>query len=213
MVSPRNLLNRWIQLLDQHADFLTLTWVLNSKCRLSCCWSFPPTSIRTILWTKRFFAESRRRCWCRMSARKTSTEFLSVFVETEAVPCDPGCAAHLRYRCLTLGSKVLRACYSLDVFKLIKAISRHDRNPVRITCANIDRAADPYFALDPLINDDAPCANTAGGRDGETDSMYWVTSSRDVPMCCANNSCVKGIKYAPPTGKRPTLPLDPMQSP
>jgi hypothetical protein len=83
-----------------------------------------------------------------MSARKTSTGFLSV-VETEGVECDAGCAAHLRQRCLTSGLKILRACYPLDIFRLAKAICRYDRNPVRITVANIDRAVDLYFAKEP----------------------------------------------------------------
>jgi hypothetical protein len=67
-------------------------------------------------------------------------------VTTEDVPCEEGYAQHLRHRCLTEGSKVLRACHPADIVRLIKAISKYERNPVRITSANIDRAADLYFA-------------------------------------------------------------------
>src|SRR4051812_28813890 len=81
-----------------------------------------------------------------MSARKASNRIFERIVETEGVDCDAGCAAHLRQRCLTLGAKLLRACYPVDVFRLIKAISKYDGNPATITSANIDRAVDLYFA-------------------------------------------------------------------
>jgi hypothetical protein len=45
-----------------------------------------------------------------------------------------------------LGSGLLRACYPLDVYKLIKAISEYEGRPVRMTRLNIDRAVALYFA-------------------------------------------------------------------
>jgi hypothetical protein len=82
-------------------------------------------------------------------------------VTTEDVPCEEGYAQHLRHRCLTEGSKVLRACHPADIVRLIKAISKYECTTVRITSANIDRAVDLYFAksrrtIVPMGNDQKP---------------------------------------------------------
>ena len=41
---------------------------------------------------------------------------------------------------------MLRACYPIDIYKLVKAISEYEGRPVRMTKANIDRAVALYFA-------------------------------------------------------------------
>jgi hypothetical protein len=43
-------------------------------------------------------------------------------------------------------AKVLRACYPMDIYKLVKAISEYEGRPVRMTKQNIDRAVALYFA-------------------------------------------------------------------
>jgi hypothetical protein len=145
-VSPRELLNRWIQPLDQHADFLTLASGTKFQVPFELLLVFSTNLDPNDLVDEAFL----RRIQTKVLVQDVSAEnFDRIFervVEMEKVPCDPGCAAHLRHRCLTSGAKVLRACYPLDVFRLIKAISRYDGNPVRITRANIDRATDLYFA-------------------------------------------------------------------
>jgi hypothetical protein len=67
-------------------------------------------------------------------------------VEIHQAPCEPGCAAYLRERCLAAGSKHLRACYPLDIYRLVKAIGEYEGRPVWLTRANIDRAVGLYFA-------------------------------------------------------------------
>jgi hypothetical protein len=67
-------------------------------------------------------------------------------VEAHQAPCEPGCAGYLRERCLAAGSKHLRACYPLDIYRLVKATSEYEGRPVWLTRANIDRAVGLYFA-------------------------------------------------------------------
>jgi hypothetical protein len=73
-------------------------------------------------------------------------EIFQRVVETQQAPCEPGCAEYLRERCLAAGSKHLRACYPLDIYRLVKAISEYEGRPVWLTRANIDRAVGLYFA-------------------------------------------------------------------
>ena len=68
-------------------------------------------------------------------------------MQIHQAPAEPGCAEYLRERCSEAGvSKHLRACYPMDAYKLIKAISEYEGRPVRITKVNIDHAVALYFA-------------------------------------------------------------------
>jgi hypothetical protein len=49
-------------------------------------------------------------------------------------------------RCAEYTAKVLRACYPVDIYRLVKAISEYEGRPVRMTRANIDRSVALYFA-------------------------------------------------------------------
>jgi hypothetical protein len=146
LVSPRDLLNRWIQPLDQRVDFLTLPSGTKFQVPFALLLVFSTNLDPNDLVDEAFL----RRIQTKVLVQDVSPgNFDLIFervVEAEGVPCDPDCAVHLRHRCLTSGSRVLRACYPLDIVKLIKAISKYDESPVRITRDNIDRAVNLYFA-------------------------------------------------------------------
>jgi hypothetical protein len=74
-------------------------------------------------------------------------------VEAGQAPSEPGCAQYLRERCVAAGAKQLRACYPMDIFTLVKAISEYEGRPVRMSRANIDRAVALYFAKDEEATD------------------------------------------------------------
>jgi hypothetical protein len=40
----------------------------------------------------------------------------------------------------------LRACYPLDIYRLVEAIGEYEGRPVRLTRTDIDRAVGLYFA-------------------------------------------------------------------
>ena len=146
LISPRELLNRWIQPFDQHVDLLTLKSGTKFPMPFELLLVFSTNIEPNNLVDEAFL----RRIQTKVLVQDVSAEnFDLIFdrvVAAENVPCDVGCASHLRRRCLSSGMKVLRACYPLDIFRLIKAISKYDGHPVRITTANIDRAVDLYFA-------------------------------------------------------------------
>jgi hypothetical protein len=64
---------------------------------------------------------------------------------------EPGAAQYLRERCLEQAGRNLRACYPIDIFRLVKAISEYEGRPVRFTKGNIDRAVALYFAKSPSV--------------------------------------------------------------
>jgi hypothetical protein len=75
-------------------------------------------------------------------------EIFQRVIHNRQVPAEPGSAAYLRERCLGSGARFLRACYPMDIYKLVKAISEYEGRPVRMNKMNIDRAVGLYFARD-----------------------------------------------------------------
>ena len=145
-MSPRELLNRWIQPLDQRVDFLTLVSGMKFDVPFELLLVFSTNLEPDDLVDEAFLRRIQTKLLIEDVSSENFDRIFQMVIEAEHVPCDDGCAAYLRHRCLTSGSKVLRACYPLDVFRLIKAISQYDGTPVNITQSNIDRAVDLYFA-------------------------------------------------------------------
>jgi hypothetical protein len=145
MISPNELLNRWILPLDQHVDNLTLAsgtkFQMPFELMLVLSSNLDPNELVDEAFLRRVHAKV-------LVPDVSAESFDRIFqriVEAESISCDEGCAEHLRGRCLDSGSGVLRACYPGDIFKLIKAISKYEGHPVSITIANIDMAVDLYF--------------------------------------------------------------------
>jgi hypothetical protein len=146
IISPRELLNRWIQPLDQRVDFLTLKSGTKFQMPFELLLVFSTNLDPDDLVDEAFLRRIQTKVLVEDVSAGNFDRIFARVVEKEAVAYHADCAAHLRRRCLTSGLKVLRACYPLDVFRLIKAISKYDGEPVRITTENIDRAVDLYFA-------------------------------------------------------------------
>jgi predicted ATPase with chaperone activity len=147
MLAPRDLLNRWIVPLDRRVDYLTLASGMKFQVPFECMVVFSTNLDPHDLADEAFL----RRIQTKVLVENVSDEvFDKIFhrvVQAHQAPAEPGCAEYLRERCRECGaSKHLRACYPMDAYKLIKAISEYEGRPVRITKANIDRAVSLYFA-------------------------------------------------------------------
>ena len=67
-------------------------------------------------------------------------------MQTHQVPFETTAPECLRQCCIKAGVQCLRACYPMDIYKLVKAISEYEGRPIRMTRANIERAVALYFA-------------------------------------------------------------------
>jgi len=146
MLSPRELLNRWIVPLDRRIDYLTLASGMKFQVPFELMVVFSTNLDPHDLADEAFL----RRIQTKVLVEDVSAEiFDRIFqrvVENQQAPCEPGCAEYLRERCLAAGSKRLRACYPLDIYRLVKAISEYEGRPVWLTRVTIDRAVGLYFA-------------------------------------------------------------------
>ena len=147
MLSPRDLLNRWIVPLDRRVDYLTLASRHEIPGALRADGGLldqprPPRPRRRSLPAphpdqgaggEREPGDLRQDLPAR-GRRPTRPR------PNRAAPSTCANAA------MQPASKFLRACYPMDIYKLVKAISEYEGRPVRMTKANIDRAVGLYFA-------------------------------------------------------------------
>lgn len=146
VLSPRELLNRWIVPLDRRVDYLTLASGMKFQVPFEMMVVFSTNLDPRDLADEAFL----RRIQTKVLVENVSTEiFDRIFkrvAHVNSAPYEPGAAEYLRERCLAEGATHLRACYPNDIFKLVKAISEYEGRPVRLTRSNIDRAVTLYFA-------------------------------------------------------------------
>jgi predicted ATPase with chaperone activity len=146
MLSPRELLNRWVVPLDRRVDYLTLASGMKFQVPFELMVVFSTNLNPNDLADEAFL----RRIQTKVLVENVTEEvfdliFQRVLQKNEA-PSEPGCAEYLRGRCLAAGSESLHACYPGDIYRLVKAIAEYEGRPVRMTRANIDRAVSLYFA-------------------------------------------------------------------
>jgi hypothetical protein len=154
MLAPRDLLNRWIVPLDRRVDYLTLASGMKFQVPFELMVVFSTNLNPHDLADEAFL----RRIQTKVLVDNISPEiFDKIFqrvMQNNQVPTEPDCAPHLRQRCSEYTAKVLRACYPVDIYRLVKAISEYEGRPVRMTKANIDRAVGLYFAKTAEQTDD-----------------------------------------------------------
>jgi predicted ATPase with chaperone activity len=146
MLSPRDLLNRWIVPLDRRVDYLTLASGMKFQVPFELMVVFSSNLDPHDLADEAFLRRIQTTVLVEDVSADVFDRIFERVVETQQAPCEPGCAEYLRERCLAAGSKHLRACYPLDIYRLVKAISEYEGRPVWLTRANIDRAVGLYFA-------------------------------------------------------------------
>ena len=146
MLAPRDLLNRWIVPLDRRVDYLTLASGMKFQLPFELMVVFSTNLDPHDLADEAFLRRIQTKVLVENVSPDTFDRIFQRVVQTHQAPTEPGCAEYLRERCHASGAKHLRACYPMDVYKLVKAISEYEGRPVRMTKANIDRAVSLYFA-------------------------------------------------------------------
>jgi hypothetical protein len=149
VMSPQQLLNRWIVPLDRRVDYLTLASGMKFQVPFELMVVFSTNLDPEDLADEAFL----RRIQTKVLVEDVNDEIFDLIVKqvitVHSVPAETGCAEYMRERCWAAGATALRACYPMDIFKLVKAIAEYEGRAVRFTRANIDRAVGLYFAKSP----------------------------------------------------------------
>jgi hypothetical protein len=146
MLSPRDLLNRWVVPLDRRVDYLTLASGMKFQVPFELMVVFSTNLNPHDLADEAFLRRIQTKVLVEDVSAEVFDQIFQRVVETHQAPYEPDCAAYLRERCLAAGSKHLRACYPLDIFRLVKAIGEYEGRPIWMNRSNIDRAVGLYFA-------------------------------------------------------------------
>ena len=146
VLSPRELLNRWIVPLDRKVDYLTLSSGMKFRIPFEMMVVFSTNLDPNDLADEAFLRRIQSKVLVEAVTPDIFDQIFERVMQTHKVPFEATAAACLRQCCEQAGVQCLRACYPMDIYKLVKAISEYEGRPIRMTRANIERAVKLYFA-------------------------------------------------------------------
>src|SRR3984893_8570766 len=146
VLTPRELLNRWIVPLDRRVDYLTLASGMKFQVPFELMVVFSTNLDPYDLADEAFLRRIQTKVLVENVSPEIFDEIFQRVLQKVQAPSEPGCAEYLRERWAAPGAQNLRACYPMDIYRLVKAISEYEGRPTRMNKANIDRAVGLYFA-------------------------------------------------------------------
>ncbi|MBV9501086.1 MAG: hypothetical protein JO138_17080 [Acidobacteriaceae bacterium] len=146
-MSARELLNRWILPLDRRVDYLTLSYGMKFQIPFELLVVFSTNLDPSELLDMAFL----RRLPNKVYVGDIDDETFDLIFERETakqnIACDPGGAESLRRLCKLHGGKELRACYPIDICRILVWIGEYEnRSAVEATHEALERAVGLYFA-------------------------------------------------------------------
>jgi SpoVK/Ycf46/Vps4 family AAA+-type ATPase len=145
IISPRNLLNRWIVPLDRRVDYLALSYGVKFQVPFALVVVFATNLDPHQLADEAFLRRIRNKVYVEPCEPDAFDDIFRRLVSEKKLKREPGCAKHLRALCLDAANGGLRACYPLDILDIVISISAYEQRPVEVTKADLERAASMYF--------------------------------------------------------------------
>ena len=146
LMSPRDLLNRWIVPLDRRVDYLSLRYGVKFQIPFEVMVVFSTNLEPSDLADEAFLRRIQNKIYVEaVSAEVFDTIFHRV-VQGRNFPAETGSEEYLRHLCLREGRVELRACYPNDMCDIIASISHYEGRPPEITKPNLERACALYFS-------------------------------------------------------------------
>ncbi len=146
LISPRDLLNRWIVPLDRRVDYLTLRYGVKFQIPFEMLVVFSTNLDPNELADEAFLRRIQNKIEVEPVTADVFDEIFRRVVTARNLPIEYDSSEYLRKLCLSGGRTELRACYPLDMVNIIDAISRYEKRPPRITRQDLERAVNLYFA-------------------------------------------------------------------
>jgi hypothetical protein len=146
LMSPRDLLNRWIVPLDRRVDYLTLRYGVKFQIPFELMVVFSTNLDPSDLADEAFLRRIQNKIMIEPVSGEVFDMIFQRVISSRNLPCDYDAAEYLRKLCLSNGRTELRACYPLDIVNIITSISSYESRPIEISKTDISRAVDLYFA-------------------------------------------------------------------
>jgi len=146
LMSPRDLLNRWIVPLDRHVDYLTLRYGVKFQIPFELMVVFSTNLEPADLADEAFLRRIHNKIYVEAVDASSFDQIFSRVVASRNLQSEPDSAEYLRKLCLREGRTELRACYPADICNILLSIGRYEgRGPV-MSKSEMERAASLYFA-------------------------------------------------------------------
>ncbi|HPT27296.1 MAG TPA: AAA family ATPase [Bryobacteraceae bacterium] len=146
LMSPRDLLNRWIVPLDRKVDYLTLRYGVKFQIPFELMVVFSTNLDPSDLADEAFLRRIQNKIEIEPVQPEVFDMIFQRLMTVKNVPAEYDSAEYLRKLCLSNGRTQLRACYPLDILSIIQSISQYENRGLNVTKPDIERAVDLYFA-------------------------------------------------------------------
>ena len=145
VLSPRELLNRWIVPLDRRVDYLTLSYGIKFQIPFEMMVVFSTNLNPDDLADATFLRRIQNKVFVEPVDVNTFNEIWRRVAIVKKLPYDPEIVDYVRSLVLSDGRTELRACYPLDLCNIIISISEYEKRPPQMTKADLQRAVNLYF--------------------------------------------------------------------
>jgi predicted ATPase with chaperone activity len=146
LMSPRDLLNRWIVPLDRRVDYLTLRYGVKFQIPFELMVVFSTNLEPADLADEAFLRRIHNKIYVEAVDAHSFDEIFRRVTAGRRLTAEYDTAEFLRGLCLREGRTELRACYPSDICDILVAIGQYEKRPPRMTKADLERAAALYFA-------------------------------------------------------------------
>ena len=146
LMSPRDLLNRWIVPLDRRVDYLTLRYGVKFQIPFESMVVFSTNLEPSDLADEAFLRRIRNKIYVEAVDALCFDQIFDRVVQGRNIETESDSAEYLRKLCLREGRTELRACYPADICNILLSIGRYEGRPPMMTKAELERATSLYFA-------------------------------------------------------------------
>jgi len=146
LMSPRDLLNRWIVPLDRRVDYLTLRYGIKFQIPFELMVVFSTNLDPADLADEAFLRRIHNKIYVEAVDAPSFDQIFHRVTTARNIPAEPDSAEYLRRLCLREGRTELRACYPNDICNILVSIGKYESRPPRMSKPDMERATALYFA-------------------------------------------------------------------
>jgi len=144
-ITPRELLNRWIVPLDRRRDILSLWSGTTFEIPFELIVVFGTNLPLSDLAEDAFMRRLKNKIKIEPLSPELFHELLRHVCEEEELPCTREMEDYIRDECLKHSSEGLRACFPVDLMKIIRGIAAFEKRTPTLAKRDVDEALKVYF--------------------------------------------------------------------
>lgn len=147
IMSPRELLNRWIVPLDRRVDYLSLRYGLKFEVPFQVLVVFATNLNPHELADEAFLRRIHNKIHVNSVSPEDFDEIFRRVTRARKVDAAQETTATFRELCMAGGNE-LRACYPNDICNILNSIARYENRPPTATAEDLKRAVQLYFTAE-----------------------------------------------------------------